>query len=75
MKSSKLALILTTLFSNIALESVQIVTVQTERIIKESQWGLKIQASITNKQKELAAPFEKIEAEINRKTKIFSKRR
>jgi Skp family chaperone for outer membrane proteins len=67
MKSTKLAVVLTALLSNVALQSVQIVTVQTERIIKESQWGLQIQRSITTKQQELAAPFEKIEAEIKAK--------
>ena len=67
MKSSKLALVLTALFTNFACDAVAIVTVQTERIIKESRWGLKIQASITAEQKRLSAPFEKIEVEIKAK--------
>ena len=67
MKSSKLALALTAIFSNAALQPVHIVTVQTERIIKESDQGKKIQISITAEQQRLAAPFEKIEMEIKAK--------
>jgi Skp family chaperone for outer membrane proteins len=67
MKSSNVALVLTALFTNFSCNAVNIVTVQTERIIKESKWGLEIQSSITSEQKRLAAPFEKIEAEIKAK--------
>ena len=67
MKSLKSALVLTALFTNFTCNAVTIVTIQTERIIKESKWGLEIQASIASEQKRLAAPFEKIEAEIKAK--------
>lgn len=70
MKLSKLSLVLTALFTHMAIESLHIVTIQTERIIKESQRGLKIQNKITQEQKRLAAPFEKIEAEIKAKETI-----
>ena len=46
MKLSKLSLVLTALFTHMAIESLHIVTIQTERIIKESQRGLKIQNKI-----------------------------
>jgi Skp family chaperone for outer membrane proteins len=71
MKLSKLSLVLTALFTHMAIESLHIVTIQTERIIKESQRGLKIQNKITQEQKRLAAPFEKIEAEIKAKEAIL----
>ena len=67
MKSSKLAFALTVLFTNLTLDAVNIVTVQTERILKESKRGLKLQNSIAAEQKRLAAPFEKIEMEIKAK--------
>lgn len=70
MKLSKLSLVLTALFTHMAIESLHIVTIQTERIIKESQRGLKIQNKITQEQKRLAAPFEKIETEIKAKETI-----
>lgn len=70
MKSLKSALVLTALFTNFVCNAdaaLVIVTIQTERIIKESQWGLEIQGSIAAEQKRLAAPFEKIESEIKAK--------
>lgn len=67
MKSSKLAFALTALFTNYASDAVHIVTVKTESIIKESQWGLRIQNSVAKEQQRLAEPFEKLEAEIKEK--------
>ncbi|MBP6869357.1 OmpH family outer membrane protein [Candidatus Babeliales bacterium] len=64
MKSMKLAVALTALFTNLALQAVHVVVVRTEEIIKETKRGKDIQASVGEKQKEFAKPFEKIEANL-----------
>jgi len=64
MKSSHISLALFTLFTSSSILSLHIVTVQTEKIMQESMRGQQLRESVMNEQKRLAAPFEKIEAEI-----------
>jgi len=64
MKTSKLALALTALFTSYASEAVNIVTVQTELIIKNSSRGLEIQNKVAKEQGKLAAPFQELEVKI-----------
>ena len=64
MKTSKLALALTALFTSCASESATIVTVKTEQIIKDSSRGQKIQNDVAKEQAKLAAPFQELEAKI-----------
>lgn len=64
MKTSKLALALTALFTSYASEAVSIVTVKTELIIKDSTRGQKIQNDVAKEQARLATPFQELEAKI-----------
>lgn len=76
MKTSKLALALTTLFSSGIISAITIVTVKTETIIKESDSGIEIQENVAKEQRKLAEPFEKLEAEIKAKeTRLIEKQK
>jgi Skp family chaperone for outer membrane proteins len=66
MKSSKLALALTALFSSCASQAVHIVTVKTELIIKDSKSGNNIQKKVAKEQEKLAAPFKDLEDKIKK---------
>lgn len=76
MKSFKFALALTALFTNWAIESVHIVTVKTETIIKESKRGNKIQDKVKKEQEKLSAPFAELEEKIKKQeTRLVEKQR
>lgn len=66
MKSLPLAAILTALFTHNALQTVHIVTIKTERILKDSDAGRGIQEKVENEQKKLMAQFEKIEMALRK---------
>ena len=66
MKSSKLGLALTALFSSCVLPAAHIVTVRTELIIKDSKCGNNIQKKVAKEQEKLAAPFKDLEEKIKR---------
>lgn len=66
MKSSKLALALTALFSSCVSQAAHIVTVRTELIIKDSKCGNNIQKKVAKEQEKLAAPFKDLEEKIKR---------
>ena len=66
MKSSKLALALTALFSSCVSQAVHIVTVKTELIIKDSKCGNNIQKKVAKEQEKLAAPFKDLEEKIKK---------
>lgn len=66
MKSKKLALALTALFTSFASQAVHIVTVRTELIIKDSMCGNNIQKKVAKEQEKLAAPFKDLEDKIKR---------
>ncbi len=71
MKTSKLAFALTALFTSCISDAAHIVTVKTELIIRKSKRGQKIQNSVATEQKKLAAPFEKLEAQIKEQEAIL----
>jgi len=76
MKSLKLAVVLTALFTHLALQPVHIVTVETKSIITESKRGKKIQKKIEGEQKKLAAPFEEVETKIkSQEAKLLEKQK
>lgn len=64
MKSIKLAVALTALFTSLVLQPVHIVVVKTEQIVKDTKRGKQIQADVSKEQRKLAAPFEKIEEKL-----------
>jgi len=64
MKSIKLAVTLTALFTSLVLQPVHIVVVKTEQIVKDTKRGKQIQADVAKEQRRLAAPFEKIEEKL-----------
>lgn len=64
MKSIKLAVALTALFTSLVLDSAHIVIVKTEDIVKNTKRGKEIQATVAKEQRKLAAPFEKIEEKL-----------
>lgn len=66
MKTTKLALALTALFTSYASEAVHIVTVKTELIMKDSKGGKNIQKKIAKEQEKLTAPFKDLEEKIKR---------
>lgn len=64
MKSFKFALALTTLFTGYTIESRNIVTIETAKIMQDSQAGNKIKKRLEKKQMELTKPFAKLEEEM-----------
>ncbi len=64
MTSTKLAFVLTALFTSCASQALHMVTVKTEAIIKDSKTGQNIQKKVATEQERLAAPFKNLEEKI-----------
>ncbi len=71
MKAFKSIFTATVLCTHFACQALNIVTIKTESLVKESKWGIRIQNNIMQEHKKLTAPFEKLEAEIKNKENVL----